>query len=723
MPQGTVGLRFNIDTSQARAQVDDLSRTIAGLNEEIRQATEEEDWRAVATLTQALNDTTSARGQTMSQARQVQNDQARENMNSGGIFAGQGAWIFQQSLNQITRGIIQSMDAALSAAKQRASGDYAGATVTGVRTRGELTGQGVGVGVGTGLGVGLTALTGQAWLIPLLAGLGGEIGKFIGGIGAKELETNLAYAAQYKNALSSIDALNQNYGGDINRNTGDENNRQGLEMYGRATAATEGTGLTTQAFIEAMKQMGGYGVKNESQALDMTHIQALWSRYTGTDLSAIQKFAGQAYRFSGDTGAVSTAYGGLMAQGMAKGQTTEFLNAMGRIMEESISKGFVRSSEEIAGNMQMLYKLSGESRLWQGEQGAQRLSQMNNAVSNATNLQSVEDVVTFGVARELLGVDDPSTPANERKARFMKYGGVGKHYTGTYADEMQLLERGVSADLLKGQFESVSKLEGNNVAGIIERFKSMYGLNYTGAAQVYKMMENAKDANGNFTFDAKKYEDQIKEMLTKPEFASDSALLQTAINKMTDNLVNIGQFKFNSTEWGMLQNQADNVAAIRGAITRERDKPDIERREAAYLPKVDAAGSATTNTIITLMADEYGPGSEGAFTYNLERLSGAAGQSKDLNNQKLGQRYNSEVFPLLETLNTNNVSKEIIDILYQLQRGHSEAVTGGEAGNKVGNNELADLNNKIDRLIEALNRNTLSTDDNTDSDKDITLTL
>jgi hypothetical protein len=576
MPQGNIGLRFNIDTSQARTQVEDLSRTIAGLNEQIRQATEEGDWRAVAQLTQALNDTTSARGQTMQQARQVESQQARENMREGGIFGGQTAWMFQQALSQITRGIIQSMDAALNAAKQRASGDYAGAAVSEVRASGEIAGQGVGFGVGAGVGGVLTAFTGQAWLIPLLSGLGGEIGKFIGGIEAKRLETDLAYSAQYKKAFSSIDALNQLYGTekytdengreryrDINSKSLEQNNTYGLGMYGRATAATEGTGFTTQAFIEAMKQMGGYGIRSETQALNMAQTQALWSRFTGADLSAIQKYAGQAYRYNGETNATATVYGGLMAQGMGKGQTMEFLNAMGRIMEESISKGFVRSSEEIAGNMQMLYKLSGGSALWQGEQGAQRLSQMNNAVSNATNLQRVEDVVTFGVAREIWGNQNKSGwKTGEKRA--------GITYSGTYADEMQLIERGVSADMLKGQFEAVNRLEGDNTAGIIERFKSMYGLNYTGATQVWAMMRNAKDANGNFNFNAREYERQIKEMQTKPGYASDSALLQTAINKMTDNLVNIGKFKFDSTEWGILENQAKNVADILAELRGER---------------------------------------------------------------------------------------------------------------------------------------------------------
>jgi hypothetical protein len=489
MGNGNVGLRFNVDVSQAKSQVNDFSKVVADLNEELKKAAEDKDWKSVAMLTQAIENTTSSRQRVMQQANQAQSDIARQNMKSG-FFGGQEAWILQNALHQITSGIISSMDAALSAAKQRASGDYAGAAVTEKRAGGEIAGQGIGAGTGAAVGGVLTAFTGQAWLIPLLSGLGGEIGKFIGGIDAKKLEENLAYSQQYKNALPSIDLLNQYFGGAINRKTSGENNQQGLQMYGRAGTAANGTGLSTQEFIEAMKQAGSAGVKDETQALNMTRTQALWARFTGADLSTIQKFGGQAYRYGGeDAGAATaTAYGGLMAQGMAKGQYGEFLSAMERILEEGIAKGFVRSSEEIAGNMQMLYKLSGGSALWQGEQGAQRLSQMNATISNATNLQSVEDVISFGVARDILG------GMSEDKRRELLEGADGKKggkYTGTYADTMQLLERGVDPALLKGQFDAVSRLEGGNTIGIIERFRSMYGLNYQGAAQVWDMMKTA----------------------------------------------------------------------------------------------------------------------------------------------------------------------------------------------------------------------------------------
>jgi len=540
MPQSNVGIRINIDTGQARSQVQDLSSTIADLNRELRGAVNAQDWQSVAQLTQALDSATSGRGQIMNQARQSQAAQASE-----GIFGGQGMWVLQQSLSQITHGILTAWDAALTAAKQRASGDYTGAAVSQKRAKEETIGQTIGMGLGA------LGFLGGPVLGMLTTGLGSEIGKFIGGIGAKKMEENLAWSSQYKSALQGIDNLNQLYGGAINKKTDEENNKYGIDLRERANNSARGTGLDTERFIEAMSQTAAYGKLSSGDAANLTKNQAMWARFTGADLGTIQKFAGTAYRFRGETDATATAYGGLMAQNMGKGQTTEFLNAMGRIMEESISKGFTKSTEEIAGNMQMLYKLSGGSALWQGEQGAQRLSQINSAISNATNLQSVEDVISYSAARDLLSADNTA----EREAKFRRLTGdpkkSGNVYTGTYIDEMQILERGLSADLLKGQWSAVRKLDGSNRAATIERFKTMYSLNYTGAAQVWNMYNEAWDSEkGDWKkgFNADQYKNQIKGLQETPGFQSDSQKLQDILNDLKQKGIKIGGIEFPKTE-------------------------------------------------------------------------------------------------------------------------------------------------------------------------------
>ena len=288
MSQSNIGIRFNVDVSQAKSQVSDLSATVANLHQEIAKATKAGDWKQVAQLTQAMDSATSARGQIMQQVKQTQSQQAQQNMQNS-FFNGAGWILLQNSLNQITQGIIKSMDAALTAAKQRASGDYTGASVSQTRARGEIWGQGIGTAVGA------LGFLGGPLVGALTMGIGSELGKFIGGIEAKKLEADLAYSSQYKAAFQYLDGLNQLFGGAINKKSLEENNQHGLSMYGRASAATAGTGLSNEEFINAMKQTGTYGVKNEAQALLFAQTQAKWSRFTGTDLSAIQKQAGMAW--------------------------------------------------------------------------------------------------------------------------------------------------------------------------------------------------------------------------------------------------------------------------------------------------------------------------------------------------------------------------------------------------------------------------------------------
>jgi hypothetical protein len=298
------------------------------LREQIAKATEERDWKQVAMLTQSLDSTVSAKSGIMKQVQQAQNPQAVENMKNGGIFGGNsysdfGKYILTQSLMRLTENVISALEKGFTAAKQRAGGDYSGAAVTERQRTGDLIGDATGIAGGI-----LGFLGGGPFGAARASELSRSVAGFFANIGTHELEKDLEYSAQYKKILPDIDTLNQLYSGDINRKSFEKNNQHGLEMYSRVAAATEGTGLTTQALIEAMKQMCGYGIRSETQALNMAQMQSLWSRFTGTDLSTIQKFAGQSYRYGGETGAVSTAYGGLMAQNMGKGQFAEFLNSM-----------------------------------------------------------------------------------------------------------------------------------------------------------------------------------------------------------------------------------------------------------------------------------------------------------------------------------------------------------------------------------------------------------
>jgi hypothetical protein len=285
---------------------------------------------------------------------------------------------------------------------------------------------------------------------------------------------------------------------------------------------------------------------------------------TGADLGKIQGVTGAFSRYGGEENASAIAYAGLRSQNMQNGQFNEFLSGMERILEEGIEKGFIRGSEEIAGNMAMLYKLSGDSPLWQGEQGAQRLSQMNASISSATALQTPAHDIVYSVAKNMLLKDDPSTPEVEtRKQNFYRLMGLDPKkesdqiYTGTYLDNFALIERaGANGKMMGGIRDMVRGFESGNVAGQIEFYKQIYGLNNTGAMQLYNMFANASTEDLN----DEKWQAMVqKEIIDNPGNKSDSAKLQDILNDLNKNIVEIGQIEFNNTELPLIYRAVEDI--------------------------------------------------------------------------------------------------------------------------------------------------------------------
>jgi hypothetical protein len=138
-------------------------------------------------------------------------------------------------------------------------------------------------------------------------------------------------------------------------------------------------------------------------------------------------------------------------------------------MEDGISKGFVRSSDQVARNLTMLSQMTGNSPLWQGEQGARRLMDMNSGLEAATGLQSASDIIAFRAARNLAG-DGAS-----------------------YVDAQKILEQGLTPALFKEYMNLSSKAEGrDNREGMVERMRQTFNLNYNTADQLYKAWKDNK---------------------------------------------------------------------------------------------------------------------------------------------------------------------------------------------------------------------------------------
>jgi hypothetical protein len=395
-------------------------------------------------------------------------------------------------------------------------------------------------------------------------------------------------------------------------------------------------GLIPRPFIELANKMSAYGLNSADRAMDMARNQAMWSRFTGADSGAIQKHEGLAYRYRGEGDATAIAYGGLKAQNMEKGQFSEYLTAMERIMEDGIAKGFAKSSKEVAGNLQMLYEMSGKSVFWQGEQGAQRLSQMNASISSAAALETPAHDIVY--ASMLKAINEGNEEG--REASFHRLAGYADNpeknplvYTNTYIDVQQLLEQGIKGPLMRNIKEMVEGFEKGNIAGQVQYYKEMFGLNTIGGAQLYKMMRNAKPED----FDDETWVNKAKALAEDPEHKSDSQKLQNMLNDINNNVVKIGKFKFDDTEWGILKQEADNVAAILAAMPREKEIQNLgitpgDRRVPGMLYDKYGDYGEKVADISAWLTSQYEAGTLG---YNRESLSGFSMAGRELNELNL----------------------------------------------------------------------------------------
>jgi hypothetical protein len=706
MGNSTVGINLRIQT-QGQSSVEGITQSIDELNKKLKEAhAAGKDFKEIAQLHQALESAYSGRSTVMSQMRQAESREKQSFMDNPAnkMMGGQMGWMFQNMANQLVHGILSSFDIALSAAKMRASGDYTGASIAYQKGMGGLKGGGAGAGIGMGVGVAAALATDGllAPLIPILTSLGNEIGKFAGEKGAKEKEVDLEYSQQYKNALPGIDSLNRLWGGAINAKTLEENNEKGLALRSKAVDYAKGTGLDTEAFIELANKMSAFGLNSADRAMGMAHNQAMWSRFTGVDAGAIQKHDGTALRYRGEGDATAIAYGGLKAQNMEKGQFSEYLTAMERIMEDGIAKGFAKSSKEIAGNLTMLYELSGKSAFWQGEQGAQKLSQMNASISSAAALETPAHDIAYASMLKALNEGGEEN----REANFHKLAGNADLpekdqlvYTDTYIDVMQLLAKGVSGPLMNNINEMVRGFEKGNTAGQIQFYKQIYGLNDIGAAKYWSMTRNLSKED----FESEYWQGKIQdEVIKNKNYASDSNKLQDIYNDLNQNLAKIGKLEFDNTEIILLRKEAENLAEI----LRGKQAPASMAAAGDKLETVLLADATIDKINATI--NPYGGGATAHFLMGMNDLVEAEKrktgfwiwEKDDINAQDIGRRFNNEIVPFLP----ENPGEDLLRLMNTLNETYYAASHGGESGWQVGPNEYRELTDQINQLKTEINR-------------------
>lgn len=418
-----------------------------------------------------------------------------------------------------------------------ANGDYLGADVAAVESGAGIA-QGIGGSLlGAGLMLGATPVGWGLMAAGGIAEIGGAIAKYWAG----DARADIAEGEAYRKTLAGTNALNKRFS---DGGTWLENSNKTDAILRAATNGANGTGLSTEEFLSLATRQSKFG-GTQSDAIAQARDIAMWAQATGTDAGVIQNFLGTARRYGDNSDVLGYASQARQAAGLTKAQNEEFLQSLQSVIEDGIANGYVKSAEDVSKTFVMFSRLSNNNPLWQGEQGAKRLAQMNSGIAGATALQSVSDVIVAGAARDVLAGKD-------KEQRNALLGGLS---TGTYIDEMLLMEQGTNPEMFGAIAKSIDSLEGDNPAAQIERYKDAYKLNYHGAVSAYLMGQEYLSGKMDTSTFAKK----IEEMQQDKVYQSEETKWQNDINDIATNTALMAKSSF----WQNL-GKMDNIAGNKG---------------------------------------------------------------------------------------------------------------------------------------------------------------
>jgi hypothetical protein len=329
--------------------------------------------------------------------------------------------------------------------------------------------------------------------------------------------------------------------------------------------------------MEQVKQAAYQGL-NERQALGAARDVFAFERGTGADKGVLAEFRSRTERFGGVSDGLNTAWRGSQASGMSPAQFNEYLRSMQKTFEDGISKGFVRGADEIAGNFSFLSDLNGGSELWKGEQGANRLSQMNAGVAATTGLASASDILSFRGAQNLLKQWDA-------EARWAAIGDLDPKKNGLelrrgydYIDPMAILERGLTPELFHSQMQIIEGVEGKgNRVGAVEQMKNIYDLNYTGAAVLYQNYQDKREElrregkSEEEYFNSSEWKEQLKAFQDNPEYKSKESLMLSYTADIQKYTEQIGQWHLDNKLPELFESLRTSwLEAVKKGVTSDR---------------------------------------------------------------------------------------------------------------------------------------------------------
>lgn len=498
-----------------KATIENLNRNIEKANSEISKSNEKGNARDTFNWTSSLNQMEEAKQRAQNELKRLEASEKDKGIEA--LVNDRKAQMYSQAWNYA----IQGANIYNGYRTSIANGDYLGA---GANAKDQIGSAAMNLGGTLMSAGGMVAASGVGAIPGLIIAGTGALAMGTGGILkllAGDEKADNAEATAYENSLASLNAFNKRYNA-----SGDYRYTDALRE--RATELAKGTGLSTYDFLDTALQQTNFGISQE-EALSRTKMATMWAQATGADLSMIQSVLGLSSRMGKETDTSFLARA-REASGLSKAQTNEFLQGLQTVIEDGISKGYNKSTEDAAKNFAMFSGLSSGNPLWEGKYAGQKINTMSNTIAGATNLGDINQVLTIEAARKVAG-----GMGNEDFSRL-----IGFEKTGTYLDAMLIAENGLTPEMFRGIGKRINDLEGNNITARVERWKSMSGLNYKGAIELDAMYRN----NPNMSDMA--IQSRINSMKADPNYQSEETKKMNYINSIDSNVQKIGQSKF----WG-----------------------------------------------------------------------------------------------------------------------------------------------------------------------------
>lgn len=504
------------EIARLKMTIENLNRNIEKTNDEISKANENGDAKTTFNWIASLNQMEEAKHRAQNELKRLEASETDKEIEA--LVKDRKAQMYSQAWNYA----IQGANIYNGYRTSIANGDYLGA---GANAKDQIGSAAMGLG-GSLMSAGGMVATSGIGTIPgaVIAGIGaltmgvGGILKLIAG----DEQADNAEARAYESSLPYLHAFNKRYsdGGDIKQHM-----QQADALREKAVELSKGTGLSTYDFLDTALRQTTYGISQE-EALNRTKIAALWANSTGADLATIQDVLGISSRMGRETDTDYLARA-RNASGLSKAQTQEFLQGLQSVVENGIANGYSKSTEDAAKNFAMFSSLSNHNPLWEGKYAAQKINSISNTIAGATNMDSVDQVLTIDAARKVA--------ETMRNKDFRKLTGFDK--TGTYLDAMLIAQNGLTPKLFTEIGKSITALEGDNLVARVEHWKNTSGLNYKGAIELDSMYRN-----GNM--DDTEIEAKIQSMKADKEYQSEETKKMEAINSIDRYVQKIGQSEF-----------------------------------------------------------------------------------------------------------------------------------------------------------------------------------